>query len=150
MAIAGDYRVLRVFNTLTRLKEEFAPIRGNEVRMYVYSPTVYDYIHIGNARSFVAFDVIRRYLEYKGYKVTYVSNLTDIDDKTIRRSGEMGISLQQLGEKFSDAYFEDITKLNVKRPDINPRATNTSVRSSTHPKTDGQGIRLHSRRRRLL
>jgi len=91
--------------------------------MYVCGPTVYDYIHIGNARSFVAFDVIRRYLEYKGYKVTYVSNLTDVDDKTIKRAKEMRISLQQLGEKYSNAYFNDLTKLRIKKPDINPRAT---------------------------
>jgi len=122
MDIAGDCRVLKVFNTLTRRKEEFVPVDGKRVRMYVCGPTVYDYIHIGNARSFIAFDVIRRYLEYKGYEVICVSNLTDVDDKTIKRSEEMGISLQQLGEKYSDAYFEDITKLNIKKPDVNPRA----------------------------
>jgi len=114
---------LRVFNTLTKRKEEFAPREKGKVRMYVCGPTVYDYIHIGNARSFVAFDVIRRYLEYKGYKVTYVSNLTDVDDKTIKRAKEMRISLQQLGEKYSNAYFNDLTKLRIKKPDINPRAT---------------------------
>jgi len=114
---------LRVFNTLTKQLEEFVPIHKGKVTMYVCGPTVYDYIHIGNARSFVAFDIIRRYLEYKGYNVTYVSNLTDVDDKTIRRAQEMEISLQQLGEKYSDAYFEDIAKLGIKKPDINPRAT---------------------------
>ncbi len=121
--IAGDCRVLKVLNTLTRRKEEFVPMDGKRVRMYVCGPTVYDYIHIGNARSFVAFDIIRRYLKYKGYEVVYGSNLTDVDDKTIKRSGEMGISLQQLGEKYSDAYFEDIAQLNIKKPDVNPRAT---------------------------
>jgi len=114
---------LKVFNTLTKRKEEFVPVDKGKVGIYVCGPTVYDYIHIGNARSFVAFDVIRRYLEYKGYKVTYVSNLTDVDDKTIRRAKEKGISLQQLGEKYSDAYFNDLTKLGIKKPDINPRAT---------------------------
>ncbi len=114
---------VRAFNTLTKRKEKFVPIEKGKVGMYVCGPTVYDYIHIGNARSFVAFDVIRRYLEYKGYKVMYVSNLTDVDDKTIRRAKEMGISLQQLGEKYSDAYFDDLTKLGIKKPDINPRAT---------------------------
>jgi len=123
MDIAGDRRVLKVLNTLTGRKEEFVPMDGKRVRMYVCGPTVYDYVHIGNARSFVAFDVIRRYLGYKGYEVTYVSNLTDVDDKTIKRSEEMGISLQQLGEKYSDAYFEEIAKLNIKKPDVNPRAT---------------------------
>ncbi len=114
---------LRVFNTLTKRKEEFVPVEKGKVGMYVCGPTVYDYIHIGNARSFVAFDVIRRYLEYKGYKVTYISNLTDVDDKTIRRAKETRISLQQLGEKYSDAYFNDLTKLGIKKPNINPRAT---------------------------
>ena len=118
-----DVLKLRAFNTLTKRKEEFVPIEKGKVGMYVCGPTVYDYIHIGNARSFVAFDVIRRYLEYKGYKVTYVSNLTDVDDKTIRRAKEVGISLQQLGEKYSDAYFNDLTKLGIKKPTINPRAT---------------------------
>jgi len=114
---------LRVYNTLTKQKEEFVPLEKNKVRIYVCGPTVYDDIHIGNARAFIAFDVIRRYLEYKGYKVTYVSNITDVDDKTIKRTKETGISLQQLGEKHSDTYFEDIAKLNIKKPDINPRAT---------------------------
>jgi len=115
--------VLMVYNTLTRRKEEFISLKEGEVRMYVCGPTVYDYIHIGNARSFVAFDVIRRYLEYKGYKVVYLSNITDIDDKTIRRARELGISVQQLGEKFADAYFEDIKRLGVKKPTFSPRAT---------------------------
>jgi len=114
---------LKVFNTLTRSKEDFVPLREGEVHMYICGPTVYDYIHIGNARSFVAFDVIRRYLEYKGYRVLYLSNITDIDDKTIRRAHELGISIQQLGEKFADAYLEDIAKLGIKKPTFSPRAT---------------------------
>lgn len=114
---------LKVFNTLTKRKEEFKPVVKDEVRMYVCGPTVYDYIHIGNARSFVAFDIIRRYLEYKGYDVCYVSNVTDVDDRTIKRAKQMKTSLQQLGEKYSDAYFEDIARLNIKKPSINPRAT---------------------------
>ena len=123
MESGEDVLTLRVFNTLTKRKEEFVPTEKGKVGMYVCGPTVYDYIHIGNARSFVAFDVIRRYLEYKGYKVTYVSNLTDVDDKTIRRAEEMGTSFQQLGEKYSDSYFTDLTKLGIKKPSINPRAT---------------------------
>lgn len=114
---------LKVYNTLTKQKEEFVPLEKNKVRIYVCGPTVYDDIHIGNARAFVAFDVIRRYLEYKGYEVSYVSNITDVDDKTVKRMKQTGISLQQLGEKYSDTYFKDIVELNVKKPDINPRAT---------------------------
>jgi len=86
-------------------------------------PTVYDYIHIGNARAFIVADVVRRYLEYIGFKVKFVSNITDIDDKMIKRANETGLTVQQLGETYSDAYFEDIAKLNLKKPDINPRAT---------------------------
>ena len=115
--------VLKVFNTLGRRKEEFVPLNPGEVRMYVCGPTVYDYIHIGNARAFVVADVVRRYLEYKGLRVKYVSNITDIDDKMINRARETGLSVQELGELYSDAYFEDIAKLNVKRPDVTPRAT---------------------------
>jgi len=91
--------------------------------MYVCGPTVYDFTHIGNARAFIVADIIHRYLEYKGYNVTHVSNVTDIDDKTIKKAKETGVSLQKLGEKYTDAYLEDIAELNVKKPDVNPRAT---------------------------
>ena len=112
-----------VYNTLTKRKEPFHPLRPGEVRIYVCGPTVYDYIHVGNARSFVAFDVVRRYLEYKGFKVKFVSNITDVDDKTIRRAKELNITLQQLGELYTEAYFEDLKALRVKKADVNPRAT---------------------------
>ncbi len=116
--------VLMVYNTLSRRKERFKPVRGGrKVYMYVCGPTVYDLIHVGNARALVAADVVRRYLEYKGYEVLHVSNITDVDDKTIRRAKELGLSLQQLGEIYSEAYFKDLERLNVKRPHINPRAT---------------------------
>ncbi len=115
--------VLRILNTMGMKKEEFVPLRKGEVRIYACGPTVYDFIHIGNARAFVVADLVRRYLEYKGYKVFFVSNITDIDDKMIKRSQEMGISIQQLGEIYSDAYFEDIAALNIKKPDVSPRAT---------------------------
>jgi len=115
--------VLTIFNTLGRRKEEFVPLHDKEVRVYVCGPTVYDYIHIGNARAFIVADVVRRYLEYKGFMVKLVSNITDIDDKMIKRAKETRLSVQELGEAYSDAYFEDIAKLNIKKPDINPRAT---------------------------
>jgi len=91
--------------------------------MYVCGPTVYDYIHIGNARAFIVADVVRRYLEYKGFKVKLVCNITDIDDKTISRANETGISVQQLGEFFTEAYFKDMAALNIKAADVSPRAT---------------------------
>ena len=115
--------VLTVSNTLRRQKEEFVPLHDKEVRMYVCGPTVYDYIHIGNARAFIVADVVRRYLEYKGFKVTFVSNVTDIDDKMIGRANETGLTVQQLGEIYSNAYFDDMARLNLKKPDVNPRAT---------------------------
>jgi len=115
--------VLMVYNTLGKKLEKFVPIRENEVRMYVCGPTVYDYIHIGNARAFIVADVVRRYLEYKGFKVKLVCNITDIDDKTISRANETGISVQQLGEFFTEAYFKDMAVLNIKAADVSPRAT---------------------------
>jgi len=115
--------VLVVSNTLGKRREEFIPLRKDEVYMYVCGPTVYDFIHIGNARAFVVADVVRRYLEYKRYRVRFVSNVTDVDDKSIRRAKEMGISLQELGERYSDAYFEDIAELKIMKADISPRAT---------------------------
>ncbi len=114
---------LTVFNTLGRKKEEFVPLRSDEVRMYVCGPTVYDFIHVGNARPLIVYDVVRRYLEYKGFKVRLVSNVTDIDDKMIKRAKETKLSVQQLGEIYSDVYFEGMSQLNIKKPEVNPRAT---------------------------
>ena len=113
--------MLTVYNTLTKAKEEFHPINAGKVNMYVCGPTVYNYIHIGNARSIVAFDVIRRYLEYRGYEVNFVSNFTDVDDKIIKRSQEEGITSREVADKYIAAYYEDIDKLNVKRATLNPR-----------------------------
>ncbi|MCY3036895.1 MULTISPECIES: cysteine--tRNA ligase [Aerococcus] len=113
--------MLTVYNTLTKSKEEFHPINEGKVNMYVCGPTVYNYIHIGNARSIVAFDVIRRYLEYRGYEVNFVSNFTDVDDKIIKRGQEEGITSREVADKYIAAYYEDIDKLNVKRATLNPR-----------------------------
>ena len=112
-----------VYNTITRRKEEFIPQEPPRVRMYVCGVTVYDYFHIGHARSTVVFDVIRRYLEYRGYKVKMVFNFTDVDDKLIRRSRELGIFMEELAEKYIDDYFESIDALGVKRATYYPRAT---------------------------
>ncbi|APX71103.1 cysteine--tRNA ligase [Companilactobacillus allii] len=115
--------MLKIFNTLTREKEEFKSITPNEVRMYVCGPTVYNYIHIGNARSIVAFDTVRRYLEYLGYKVKFVSNFTDVDDKMIKEANRENITVPEVADRFIKAFFEDIDKLNVERATVNPRAT---------------------------
>ncbi|NJE06107.1 cysteine--tRNA ligase [Thermococcus sp. M36] len=114
---------IRVYNTLTRQKEEFRPINEGEVRMYVCGPTVYDYTHLGHARTYIAFDVIRRYLEHRGYTVLMVMNFTDIDDKIIRRANETGEDPKELAEKFLKYFLEDMKALKVKPADIYPRVT---------------------------
>ena len=114
---------MKIYNTLTRQKEDFKPLVAGKVSMYVCGPTVYNYIHIGNARSVIAFDTIRRYLEYKGYDVNYVSNFTDVDDKMINEARKEGITVPELADKFIDAYLEDTKALNIKDADLHPRAT---------------------------
>ncbi|GBG95283.1 cysteinyl-tRNA synthetase [Ligilactobacillus salitolerans] len=113
--------MIQLYNTLTKTKENFVPMEPGKVRMYVCGPTVYNYIHIGNARSAIAFDTIRRYFEYRGYQVNYVSNFTDVDDKIIKASQEMKLSVQEVTEKFIAAFYHDTDALNVKRADLNPR-----------------------------
>ena len=104
---------MKVFNTMTRQKEELVPITPGEYKIYACGPTVYNYIHIGNARPICVFDVLRRYLEFRGNKVTFVQNFTDIDDKMIKRANAEGITVEQLADRFIDAYFEDADKLNI-------------------------------------
>lgn len=114
---------MKIYNTLTRKKEEFVPIDKNEVKMYSCGPTVYDYFHIGNARPFIIFDTMRRYLEYIGYKVKFVQNFTDIDDKMIKRANEEGITVKELGERFIKEYFEDAQSLGIHKASVHPKAT---------------------------
>ncbi len=114
---------MKIYNTLTRKKEEFIPIDKNEVKMYSCGPTVYDYFHIGNARPFIIFDTMRRYLEYRGYKVKFVQNFTDIDDKMINRANKEGITVKELGERFISEYFKDATALDIHPATIHPKAT---------------------------
>lgn len=112
-----------IYNTLTKKKEKFQTIEPNKVKMYVCGPTVYDFFHIGNARSFVMADTIRKALEYKGYEVKFVMNLTDIDDKIINKANKEKISAKDVAEKYSKAFFEDIEKLKVKKATVHPKAT---------------------------
>ena len=114
---------LVLYNDLTRKKEPFVPIREGHVTFYSCGPTVYDYFHIGNARPFIVFDVFRRYLEFRGYEVTFVQNFTDIDDKMINRANRDGITVQQLAETTIADYYEDADALGIKRASFNPRAT---------------------------
>lgn len=114
---------MKVFNTLTRQKEEFKPLVPGQISMYVCGPTVYNYIHIGNARSAIAFDTIRRYFEYKGYQVKYVSNFTDVDDKMINEARAEGTTVPELAERYIKAFLEDTTALNIEPATLHPRAT---------------------------
>ena len=114
---------MQIYNTLTRKKEEFVPQKEGEYRIYVCGPTVYNYIHIGNARPVVVFDTLRRYLEYRGNKVLFVSNITDIDDKLIKKAQEQGCSMKEVAEKFEAEFIKDSDGLNAKTPTVRPRAT---------------------------
>ncbi|MGJ7913547.1 cysteine--tRNA ligase [Neobacillus sp. LXY-1] len=112
---------IKLYNTLTRKKETFIPLEEGKVKMYVCGPTVYNYIHIGNARPAIVFDTVRRYFEYRGYDVKYVSNFTDVDDKLIRASIQLGEDVPTLADRFIHAYFEDVTALGCKKADMHPR-----------------------------
>ena len=114
---------MKLYNTLTRKKEEFIPITPGEVKMYVCGPTVYNFFHIGNGRTFIVFDTIRRYLEYRGYKVKFVQNFTDIDDKMINKANEEGTTVKDIGDKYISEYYTDADALNIERATVNPRAT---------------------------
>ncbi|HOV40449.1 MAG TPA: cysteine--tRNA ligase, partial [Oscillospiraceae bacterium] len=114
---------MRIYNTLTRQKEEFVPVNEGQAGIYVCGPTVYNFIHIGNARPMCVFDVLRRFLVYRGYKVKYVSNFTDVDDKIIKRSIEEGIPASEVSEKYIAEYKKDAKGLNVMDADIHPKVT---------------------------
>ena len=114
---------MKIYNTMSRKKEEFVPIEPGKVKMYVCGPTVYNYIHIGNARPFVVFDTLRRYFEYKGMEVNYVQNFTDVDDKIINRSIEEGMSAKDLSEKYIDEYYRDADELQLERATVNPKVS---------------------------
>ena len=114
---------MKIYNTLTRKKEDFIPLKQGEVSIYACGPTVYNFFHIGNARPFIVFDTLRRYLIYRGYKVTFVQNFTDVDDKMINRARDEGITVKELGERFITEYFKDAQGLNIQKADIHPKAT---------------------------
>lgn len=114
---------LKVYNTMTREKEEFVPRDAGKVAMYVCGPTVYNYIHIGNGRTYLSFDIIYRYLKYRGYDVKYVRNLTDVDDKIINKANEEGVSAEEIAERYSIAFNEDTEQLGLAKPTIAPKAT---------------------------
>lgn len=114
---------MKLYNTLTRKKEEFVPITPGEVKMYVCGPTVYNYFHIGNGRTFIVFDTVRRYFEFKGYDVKFVQNFTDIDDRMITKANEENTTVKEVGDRFIAEYYKDADNLNIERATYNPRAT---------------------------
>ena len=116
---------MKIYNTLTRRKEEFVPIEPGKVKMYVCGPTVYNFFHIGNARPFVVFDTMRKYLEYRGYKVKFVQNFTDVDDKIINRAREEGCSAPEVSEKYIEEYYKDAAALNVRKATVHPQVSKT-------------------------
>ena len=116
---------LSVYNTLTRSKSKFQTIEENKVRMYCCGITVYDYCHLGHARTCLVWDVVRRYLQWSGYEVNYIQNFTDIDDKILKRASQEGTSMEAVSEKYIAAYFEDMESLGVGKADAYPRATHT-------------------------
>ena len=116
---------MKLYNTMNHRKEELVPIEDGKIRMYSCGPTVYNYFHIGNARPFIVFDVLRRFLEYVGYDVTFVQNFTDVDDKIINRSHEEGISAKAVADKYIDEYFKDADALGIRRADVHPRVSET-------------------------
>jgi cysteinyl-tRNA synthetase len=114
---------MKLYNTLTRKKEEFRPIDENELKIYVCGPTVYNYFHIGNARPFVVFDTLRKYLTYRGKNVKFVQNFTDVDDKIINKAREEGVSASEISEKYIEEYFKDAKALNVDKATVHPKVT---------------------------
>ncbi len=114
---------MKIFNTLTREKQEFVPLKEGEVKIYACGPTVYNFIHIGNARPLCVFDVLRRYLEWRGYKVNFVQNFTDIDDKLIKKANEEGITVKEVAERYIEEFWIDTKGLNVREASVHPRAT---------------------------
>ena len=114
---------MQIYNSMTRKKEEFKPIHEGKVGIYACGPTVYNYFHIGNARPFIIFDVLRRYLEYRGYEVTFVQNFTDIDDKMIRKANEEGVTVKEIADRYIQEYFVDAKALGIRPATVHPRAT---------------------------
>ena len=114
---------MKLYNTMTRKKEEFVPLEEGKVKMYVCGPTVYNFIHIGNARPMIVFDTVRRYFEYKGYEVKFVSNFTDVDDKIIKKALEEGVTADEIAGRYIEECKKDMESLNVKPATANPMAT---------------------------
>ena len=133
---------MQIYNSMTRKKEPFVPLHEGKVGIYACGPTVYNFFHIGNARPFIVFDVLRRYLEYRGYEVTFVQNFTDIDDKMIRRANEEGVTVAEIAERYIAEYFTDAKALGIRPATVHPRATEHIRRSSRSSAAHRQGTGL--------
>lgn len=116
---------MKIYNSYSGITEEFVPIEDNKVKMYVCGPTVYDYAHLGHARCYITWDVLYRYLKFKGYDVTYCRNVTDVDDKILKKAQAESVSPDDIAKKYYDAFTDSMTKLNNLTPDIEPFATKT-------------------------
>ena len=116
---------MKIYNTMTRKKEEFVPMEEGKVKMYVCGPTVYNFFHIGNARPFVVFDTMRKYLEFRGNTVEFVQNFTDVDDKIINKAREDGVTAPEISEKYIEEYYKDAASLNVKKATVHPKVSET-------------------------
>ena len=142
---------LELYSTLSRRKQAFEPITAGEVKMYVCGVTVYDYTHIGHGRTFISFDIIRRWLEASGYKVTFVRNITDVDDKIIRRAAERHVSCEALTDEFAQAMQEDMIALGCLPPTVEPRATHFHAlhpaNAQHHRKVAAKGTGLSNKKR---
>ena len=141
---------LRLYNTLSGKVEEFRPLQGNEVRMYACGPTVYDYGHIGNFRTFVAVDILRRFLLQSGFSVRHVMNITDVDDKIIRNSAQEGLSVKDYTAKYEKAFLEDSATLNIEQPILARATEHIQEMAAVHRRTGEERIRLPHRRWLLL
>ena len=139
---------MKIFNTLTRRKEEFVPLEPGKVKMYVCGPTVYNFIHIGNARPMIIFDTVRRYFEYKGYDVNYVSNFTDVDDKIIKKAIEEGVDADTISQRYIAECKKDMADMNVKPATTHPAGNPGDRRyAGDDPDPDRQGTCLCGSRR---
>ena len=141
---------LRLYNTLSGKIEDFHPLDGNRVRMYACGPTVYDYGHIGNFRTFIAVDLLYRFLRQSGYDVRYVMNITDVDDKIIRNSARDGVTVQQYTAKFTQAFLEDSATLSIEQPVLVRATEHINAMADFHCRTGEERLRLPHRRRFLL
>ena len=142
---------MKIFNTLTRQKEEFVPLEPGKVKMYACGPTVYNFIHIGNARPICIFDTLRRYLEFRGYDVTFVQNFTDIDDKIIKKANEEGVTAKEIAERYIGEYLTDTEGLGIRPATIHPKATETIDEIKKNRRNaGGSGLCLRGKRRRAV